>query len=159
MKFVDVSQYKIVNMNKFATLKIKLDGDKYLDSPISESSNYLHEKMRCHFKTPSVVYEVVVTLVNPTIDDFEVICENVVSAVFANNMDEQKVRTDEEKKYVLNKLPSNRWVLKPYFANQVHCDTTTLLRAAQVGWRNRNINIFIRTSDDQFKYELIGEAE
>ena len=156
MEFVDVSQYKIVNMNRFSTLKIKLDGDKYLDAPISEGSEYLHKLLACSYKTPSVVYRVTVQLANPNIDDFEIICESVAAAIFQNNMIEDKPRTDEEKKYVLNKLPSNRWVLKPMFADRVHCDTTTLLRAAHVGWRNRNLNIFIETSDGQFKYELIG---
>lgn len=160
MEFVDVSQYKIVNINhRYSTLKLKLDGDKYLDSPISESAEYLHNLLLCSYKTPSVVYRVAVKLEEPSFEDFELICENVVAAIFTNNMREDVQRTDGEKKLLMNKLPSNRWVLKPCFADRVHCDTTTLLRVAHVGWRNRNINIFIQTTDDQFKFELIGAAE
>jgi len=159
MEFVDVSQYKIVNMNRFSTLKIKLDGDAYLDAPLSEGRSYLQKLLACSYKTPSVVYRVTVNLTDPNVDDFEIICESVISAIFQNNMVEEKVRTDEEKKFVLNKLPSNRWVLKPMFADRVHCDITTLLRAAQVGWRNRNLNVFISTADGQLKYELIGAEE
>lgn len=160
MEFVDVSQYKIVSINhRFSTLKLKLDGDKYLDSPLSESADYLHKLLLCSYKTPSVVYRVTVQLKEPTLEDFELICENVVAAIFTNNMREDVQRTDSEKKLLMNKLPSNRWVLKPCFADRVHCDTTTLLRAAHVGWRNRNINIFIQTADDQFKFELIGAAQ
>lgn len=159
MEFVDVSQYKIVNMNRFSTLKVKLDGDEYLDLPCSESSEFLHKLLKCNYRTPSVVYRIKVTLKEPTLDDFEVICDNVVAAIFRDNMDESKVRTDEEKKYVLNKLPSNRWVLKPQFAHRVHCDNITLIHAAQVGWRNRNLNIYIDTTDGQYKYELIGAEE
>lgn len=156
MEFVDVSQYKIVTMKRFSTLKIKLDGDRYLDAPLSEGRAYLDELLRCSYRTPSVLYKIVVTLDDPNLDDFEIVCENIVAAIFQNNMNPDVERTDEEKKFVLNKLPSNRWVLKPGFAARVHCDTMTLLRAAQVGWRNRNLNITIATADDSFRYELIG---
>lgn len=156
MEFVDVSQCKIVNMNRFSTFKIKLDGDEYLDSPVSESSQYIRNLLRCSFKTPSVVYRISVQLEEPTLDDFEVICENVVAAIFTNNIREDVLRTEEELKFVLNKLPSNRWVLKQPFVNRVNCDVTTLLHAAKHGWHNRNLNIFIETTSGEFKYELIA---
>lgn len=159
MNFVDVSQYKIVNMNRFSTLRIKLDGDKYLDAPISEGSKYMQSLLNCTFRTPSVVYRVKVDLKEPTFDDFEIICDNLVAAIFRQNAKEDVLRTDDELRYVLNKLPSNRWTLKQQFAAQVHCDTSTLLRVAHFGWRNRNLNIFIETTDGQYKYELIGESK
>lgn len=159
MEFVDISQCKIVNMNRFSTLKTRFNGDEYLDAPISESSVYIQNLLHCSYRTPSVVYRVTVELAEPTLDDFETICENVVSAIFRNNAVSEVERSDDDLKLVLNKLPSNRWVLKRQFADRVHCDTQTLLFAARHGWKNRNLNILIETSDATFKYELIGAAE
>lgn len=159
MEFVDISQCKIVNMNRFSTLKTKFNGDEYLDSPITESSVYIQNLLRCNYRTPSVVYRVTVELAEPNLDDFEIICDNVVSAIFRNNAITEQERSDEDLKMVLNKLPSNRWVLKRQFADRVHCDNQVLLFAAKHGWKNRNLNIFIQTSDESFKYELIGGAE
>lgn len=155
MEFVDISQCKIVNMNRFSTLKTKLDGDAYLDAPLSESAAYIQGLLQCSYRTPSVVYKVTVSLQEPNLDDFEVICDNVVAAIFRNNATAVE-RAPEDLKMVLNKLPSNRWVLKKQFAERVHCDTMTLLFAARHEWKNRNLNIFIQTSDGTFKYELIG---
>lgn len=159
MEFVDVSQFKVVKMNRFSTLKITFDGDVYLDSPVSESSVFIHNLLRCSYRTPSVVYQVKVSLKDPVYQDFELICENVVAAIFTNNMVTDVRRTDDDKRLLLNKLPSNRWVLKKQFADRVHCDVTTLLKVADYGWRNRNLNIFIETTDGEFKYELIGAEE
>ena len=156
MEFVDISQCKVVNMNRFSTLKIKFDGDAYLDSPISESSVYISNLLHCSYRTPSVIYRITVELTDPTVEDFETICDNVVSAIFRNNAIGNQERSDDDLKLVLNKLPSNRWVLKRQFAERVHCDNATLLYAARHGWKNRNLNIFIQTSDEAFKYELIG---
>lgn len=159
MEFVDVSQFKIVKMSRFSTFKIRFDGDAYLDSPISESADFLRRLLRCTFKTPSVLYKVVVTLKEPTFADFELICENLVAAIFTDNMVHTTKRDDNEKRLLLNKLPSGRWTLKKQFADRVHCDVTTLLRVADYGWRNRNLNILIETSDGAYKYELIGAEE
>lgn len=159
MDFVDVSQFKVVNMNRFSTLKIKLNGDEFLDLPLSESEDYINNLFKCSFKAPSVYYKVTVELAEPNIDDFEVICDSLSAAVFRLNMDTTAERTDAERQTLLNKLPSNRWVLKKVFAERVHCNATTLLRAANYGWRNRNINLTIDTVDGDFKYELIGAAE
>lgn len=157
MEFVDVSQFKVVNMNRFSTFKIKMDGDEFLDMPLSESTQYIDNLFKCSFKAPSVYYKVTVKLAEPTYEDFEVICEALSAAVFRLNMVPEVVRTNEEKQLLLNKLPSNRWTLKKQFADQVHCDVTTLIRAANVGWRNRNLNLTITTTDEQYKYSLIGE--
>lgn len=157
MEFVDVSQFKVVNMNRFSTFKIKMDGDEFLDMPLSESTQYINDLFKCSFKAPSVYYKVTVKLTEPTYEDFEVICEALSAAVFRLNMVPEVVRTNEEKQLLLNKLPSNRWTLKKQFADLVHCDVTTLIRAANVGWRNRNLNLTIVTTDGQYKYSLIGE--
>lgn len=156
MEFVDVSQFKVVNMNRFSTLKIKLNGDEFLDQPLSESEQYIQGLFKCSFKAPSVYYKVTVSLEEPTLEDFEVICESLAAATFRLNMNTDTVRTDSEKQTLLNKLPSSRWTLKKVFADRVHCDVTTLLRAANYGWRNRNLNLTIETADGQYKYELIG---
>ena len=127
MEFVDVSQFKIVNMNRFSTLKMKMDGDAFLDSPLSESEQYIDNLFKCTFKAPSVYYKVVVTLAEPTLEDFEAICDAVSAAAFRLNMKQDIVRTDEDKRLLLNKLPSNRWTLKKQFADRVHCDTAILM--------------------------------
>lgn len=158
MEFLDVSQFKVVSMNRYSTFKIKVNGDEYLDLPISDSSKYIDKTLTCTFKAPSVLYSIVVSLDNPTLEDFEVICENWVTHIFDANCTDA-TRTDAERAQFLNKLPSNRWILRPAIRDRIHCPLMTLMRTTQFKWRNRNINIKIRTADDQFQFELIGAEE
>lgn len=155
MEFVDVSQFKIVTMRRYSTLKLVVDGDRYLDLSVREGLRYIEKLMSVNFKSPSVYYQITLKLNSDELDDFETICENIVSAIFRHNCLDEK-RSEKDKKLVLNKLPSNNWALKLNFVNRVNCDDATLFYVADHLYRNRNIFISIDTENGHFKYELIG---
>lgn len=106
MNFVDVSQFKIVEMRRFSTLRLSIDADKYLDASLEDSAQYLQSLLRVNYKSPSVFYNVSIKGDELSEEDFELICENLVSIIFRHNA-LVDVRSEAEKESVLNALPGN----------------------------------------------------
>lgn len=158
MEFFDVSQFKIVSMKRFSTINLKMDGAKYLDLPIKDGAAYLIDLLKVRYKSPSVFYNIVVKM-DDSMDEeeFIMICENFVSAIFHSNRNDV-LRTEADRKRILNKLPSG-WSVRRCITDRINCDTATLLHVSENEWKNRNINIAINSADGHFKYQLIGPEQ
>ena len=108
MDFVDVSQFKIVSMRRFSTLRIVFDGDEYLGMTLEDAAQSVANLLRVTYKSPSVFYNITVNnAADFTLDDFELVCENLISAIFRRNA-LVDVRDEVDKERILNVLPRNR---------------------------------------------------
>jgi hypothetical protein len=108
MIFFDLKQFKAVEMNRYSTLKVKLDANKYLDMPLSDGVKYIQKVLSVNYKSPAVLTQItIINFEGCSEEDFVTICDNVASALVLHNST-GVLRTEEEKKKVMNKLPSNR---------------------------------------------------
>lgn len=154
MDFIDFSQLKVVDINRFSTLRLEFNADTYLDATMEKGAEYIASLLKVNYKSSAVFYSISING-KMTEDDFIYLCETLSASILRHNTYIDKRDTQELSK-ILNILPKNKWMLKKQFTSRINSDMTTLLNCAYHLYRNRYVNINIDTADGEFKYQLIG---
>lgn len=148
MRFLDVGFKKIDEFKEYATRVFTItDVDGLLDEKAAKTQETVRQLMECPAMNQPVLYNVELDNCK-TLEDFEIMCDLIISCVINNNS-----RGGEENEEITRIIPEE--------LNEVHCTVLPLLKAINVKNINSVYNIYIHTvgkSKERYEFYLVGET-
>lgn len=110
MKFLDLKQLQIVDVDEYVTLNLAFDADKILTASLKEAKKLIENVMRINYKNRYVLINISIhNLVSEEAefeeDEFEGVVTLLLSSLIMRNLTAIE-RSEKEKNKVMNRLTS-----------------------------------------------------
>lgn len=145
MYFLDLKKREIVELNEnWSTQRYIVNCGDILDMPVDKAYSTIERVLSISFVNRTVLINFIVENCE-NIDDFEIICDLLISAWFYRN---EKEELREEKEI--------RLAAPKELVERLNCDYMNLKSSIDHEFHNRYFNITIQTRNADFKYEFIN---
>jgi hypothetical protein len=148
MYFLDLKKRTIVELNeKWSVQTYNVNCNEILDMRPEDAYRKIEKILAISFKERTVLINFTVEDVESQ-DDFEIICDILVSRWIYRNA-KKEMRLDSEK----------RLAVPDELIKRVNADYTSLKYAIDNQYHNRYFTIQIKSKDGNYKYDFINEGE
>lgn len=159
MKFLDLKQLQIIDVEEYSVLNLTFDASKILDMPLKMARDFIDQNLRINFKNRYVFVNIDVSHLNAEEPEFEEAEFEAVVNILLNRIIERNLtnveRTEKEKNKIMNRLTSGAWIVSSALGKEVSLNTALLRKCGDLKPANKGLNIHITLTDSDLLYRLL----
>ena len=159
MKFLDLKQLQIIDVEEYSVLNLTFDASKILDMPLKMARDFIDQNLRINFKNRYVFVNIDVSHLNAEESEFEEAEFEAVVNIILNRIIERNLtnveRTEKEKNKIMNRLTSGAWIVSSALGKEVSMNTALLRKCGDFKPVNKGLNIHITLTDGDLLYRLL----
>lgn len=159
MKFLDLKQLQIIDVEEYSVLNLTFDASKILDMPLKMARDFIDQNLRINFKNRYVFVNIDVSHLNTEEPEFEEAEFEAVVNILLNRIIERNLtnveRTEKEKNKIMNRLTSGAWIVSSALGKEVSLNTALLRKCGDFKPANKGLNIHITLTDSDLLYRLL----